>query len=186
MLKRIRAAMGQRDEKHQLSGVIDLTIPTLAGQQWGGNGGVAQKKQRFLWHYPWANQAIRSISRWWSHQTSSGHPSKNLPDPRLPRAAQSAVTATVATSQRWRDTPTSTSLTIPTPACCTGYTSWLAMPKRSSWEPNTVCTKKAYNHIWTSTASALAAALSTPLSWSAWSWPLGHLSGWTKGITTLE
>ena len=52
MLKRIRAAMGQRDKSTNSAVFSNLTIPTLVGLRWGKNGGVAQKKQRFLWHYP--------------------------------------------------------------------------------------------------------------------------------------
>lgn len=52
MLKRIRAAMGQRDKSTNSAVLSNLTIPTLVGLRWGKNGGVAQKKQRFLWHYP--------------------------------------------------------------------------------------------------------------------------------------
>ena len=52
MLKRIRAAMGQRDKKHQLSGVIEFDDSYFGGPTVGKNGDAAQKKQRFLWRYP--------------------------------------------------------------------------------------------------------------------------------------
>ena len=50
MLRRIRAAMGQRNELHQLSGVIEFDDAYFGGPTAGKSGGGVQKRLRFLWH----------------------------------------------------------------------------------------------------------------------------------------
>lgn len=123
MFKRIRSAMGQRGEKHQLSSIIEFDNSYFGGPTVGRKRGRGTEKAKVfvvlslselgnpLYHKMMVTPNIKRASI------------KNLPNPHLPRVAQSAVRATTVTARRWRATPTSTSLTIPTPVCCTGYTS---------------------------------------------------------------
>lgn len=55
MLKRIRAAMGQREKKYQLSGVIEFDDFYFGGPTVGQKRGAVQKKRKYLWHCLWTN-----------------------------------------------------------------------------------------------------------------------------------
>ena len=63
MLKRIRAAMGQRDKQHPLSGAIEFDDAYFGCPTAGKSGAEVQKRQRFLWDYLWMNMVIHIISR---------------------------------------------------------------------------------------------------------------------------
>ena len=52
MLKRIRAAMGQRDEKHQLGGIIEFDDAYFGGPTVRRKRGRGTEKAKVLWHYP--------------------------------------------------------------------------------------------------------------------------------------
>ena len=52
MLKRIRAAMGQRDEEHQLCGIIEFDDAYFGGPTVGRKRGRGTEKANVLWHYP--------------------------------------------------------------------------------------------------------------------------------------
>ena len=60
MLKRIRIAMGQRDEAHQLDGVIEFDDAYFGGPTAGKKRGREQKRPRFSWHCLWMSRVIHA------------------------------------------------------------------------------------------------------------------------------
>ena len=66
MLRRIRSAMGQRDETHLLTGVVEFDDAYFGGPKTGSKRGRRTEKAKVfvaLWHCLWMNTATRSISR---------------------------------------------------------------------------------------------------------------------------
>ena len=58
MLRRIRIAIGRRDEAHQLCGSIEFDDAYFGSPTTGKSGAGAQKRRRFSWHCPWMNGTI--------------------------------------------------------------------------------------------------------------------------------
>lgn len=58
MLRRIRTAMGQRDETHQLCGVIEFDDAYFGGPTVGKKRGRGTEKRRFSWRWLWMSRAI--------------------------------------------------------------------------------------------------------------------------------
>lgn len=61
MLKGIRVAMGQRDSKYKLSGIMEFDDAYFDGPTIGENGAAVQGRPRFLWPYLWMDMESRAI-----------------------------------------------------------------------------------------------------------------------------
>ena len=94
MLRRIRIAMGQRDETHQLCGVIEFDDAYFGGPTVGKKRGRGTEKAKVLVAVSLDERGNPLYAKMRSHKRSSGPVSKNLP-----RAAQFTMMVTGAISR---------------------------------------------------------------------------------------
>jgi transposase-like protein len=94
MLRRIRIAMGQRDETHQLCGIIAFDDAYFGGPTVGKKRGRGTEKAKVLVAVSLDERGNPLYAKMRSHKRSSGPVSKNLP-----RAAQFTMMVTGAISR---------------------------------------------------------------------------------------
>lgn len=94
MLRRIRIAMGRRDETHQLCGIIAFDDAYFGGPTVGKKRGRGTEKAKVLVAVSLDERGNPLYAKMRSHKRSSGPVSKNLP-----RAAQFTMMVTGAISR---------------------------------------------------------------------------------------
>lgn len=77
MLRRVRAAMGQRDKTHQLGGTIDIDDTYFGGPTTGKKRGQGMEKVKVFVALILDERGNPLYVRCRSRRTSSRHPSKN-------------------------------------------------------------------------------------------------------------
>lgn len=160
MLKRVRAAMGQRDGSHRLCGIIEFDDAYFGGPTTGKKRGCGTEKAKVFVALSLDERGKPRFLKMRVTLNIKQAYVKKFTMPLLTMAARSTAMAIAATSRRWNAIPMNTNPTIPIPAFSIGCTSSSATPRHLFWAPIMACPRSTFNPTWTNIPSVSAAAAS--------------------------
>ena len=170
MLKKIRAAMGQRDESHMLSGIVEFDDAYIGGPTVGKKRGRRTEKAKIFVALSLKNGGPEYL-KMKATENIRKESVKSFAEKSIMAGATVKTDACRSYIPALKEYDINTRSLIPIPGIFSGSTRSSATPRRLFWEPITACPRRIFSLTWTSAAIALVDAGLVVRSLTVWLWP---------------